>query len=166
MATLFDGISQKLDFTSCGEEGSSSDNSSDDYSSRIRSPRVGSPSSPCRTPRVQRHRSRSNTVSSPLQCTSPIPYASWRKLRLCDSPSTPKVGSNSDRLRLTDRPLPWSGMICQSECQMSNRFNFSRINCISVYFPPVEPTIEVVPALLQHEDKPPSEDPEFWLRCR
>lgn len=150
MATLFDGISQQLDFTSCGEEGSSSDNSSDDYTSRIRSPRVRSPSSACRTPRVQRHRSRSNTVSSPLQCTSPIPYASWRKLRLCDSPSTPKVGNNSDLLRLTDRPLPWSGMICQNECQMSNQFNFSWINCISVSFPPVEPTIEVVPALLQH----------------
>ncbi|XP_070828135.1 wee1-like protein kinase 2 isoform X2 [Chaetodon trifascialis] len=100
MATLFDGISQQLGFTSCGEEGSSSDNSSDDYISRIRSPRVRSPrvrsprirspSSACRTPRVQRHRSRSNTLSSPIQCTSPIPYASWRKLRLCESPSTPK----------------------------------------------------------------------------
>ncbi|XP_040894861.1 wee1-like protein kinase 2 [Toxotes jaculatrix] len=93
MAMLFDGISQQLDFSSCGEEGSSSsggDNSSDDCTSRIPSPRIRSPSYACRTPRVQRHRSRSNTLSSPLQCTSPIPYASWRKLRLCDSPSTPK----------------------------------------------------------------------------
>ncbi|KAI3371582.1 hypothetical protein L3Q82_024152 [Scortum barcoo] len=113
MATLFDGISQQLDFTSCGEEGSSSDNSSDDCTFRIhspriqsrirspgiqsrirspgiRSPRIRSPSSACRTPRVQRHRSRSDALSSPLQCTSPIPSASWRKLRLCDSPSTPK----------------------------------------------------------------------------
>ncbi|XP_019131710.1 wee1-like protein kinase 2 isoform X1 [Larimichthys crocea] len=100
MATLFDGISQQLDFTSCGEEGSSSDNSSDDYVSRIRSPRIRSPricspriqspSSACRTPRAQRHRSRSNTLSSPVQCTSPIPYTFWKKLRLCDSPSTPK----------------------------------------------------------------------------
>ncbi|XP_073328028.1 wee1-like protein kinase 2 isoform X2 [Pagrus major] len=101
MAALYDGISQQLDFTSCGEEGSSSsDNSSDDYTSRIRSPRIcsprirspriRSPSSVCRTPRVQRHRSRSNTISSPVECTSPIPYASWKKLRLCDSPSTPK----------------------------------------------------------------------------
>ncbi|GAA6233833.1 wee1-like protein kinase 2 [Lates japonicus] len=95
MAMLFDGISQQLDFTSCGEEGSSSDNSSDDCTSRIRSPRIQSPrirspGSACRTPRVQRHRSRSNTISSPLQCTSPIPYASWSKLRLCDSPNTPK----------------------------------------------------------------------------
>uniref|UniRef100_A0A8D3DU86 Wee1-like protein kinase n=1 Tax=Scophthalmus maximus TaxID=52904 RepID=A0A8D3DU86_SCOMX len=98
MATLFDGISQQLDFSSCGEEGSgssssssssSSDNSSDDCASRIRSPRIQSPGSACRTPRVQRHRSRSNTLTSPLQCTSPIPYASWRKLRLCDSPTLP-----------------------------------------------------------------------------
>ncbi|XP_031723855.1 wee1-like protein kinase 2 isoform X2 [Anarrhichthys ocellatus] len=95
MATLSDEISQQLDFTSCGEEGSSSDNSSDDCAFRICSPRsqspmIHSPGSACRTPRVQRHRSRSNTLCSPLQCTSPIPYASWSKLRLCDSPSTPK----------------------------------------------------------------------------
>ncbi|XP_056271732.1 wee1-like protein kinase 2 [Pseudoliparis swirei] len=95
MATLFGEISQQLDFTSCGEEGSSSDNSSDDcafriHSPRIHSPRIHSPGSVCRTPRGQQHRSRSNTVCSPLECTSPIPYASWSKLRLCDSPSTPK----------------------------------------------------------------------------
>ncbi|XP_063765580.1 wee1-like protein kinase 2 isoform X2 [Eleginops maclovinus] len=115
MSTLFDEISQRLDFSSCGEEGSSSDNSSDDctfrfqsprlHSPRVRSPRVrsprvrspglgspriGSPSSACRTPKVQRHHSRNNTLCSPLQCTSPIPYASWSKLRLCESPSTPK----------------------------------------------------------------------------
>uniref|UniRef100_UPI0037E7D3E6 wee1-like protein kinase 2 n=1 Tax=Semicossyphus pulcher TaxID=241346 RepID=UPI0037E7D3E6 len=90
MATLFEGISQQLDFSSCGEEGSSSDNSSDDCTFRICSPRIRSPSSVCRTPRVQRHRARSSIISSPVQCTSPIPYASWRKLRLCDSPSTPK----------------------------------------------------------------------------
>ncbi|XP_034541059.1 wee1-like protein kinase 2 [Notolabrus celidotus] len=90
MATVFDGISQALDFSSCGEEGSSSDNSSDDCTFRIKSPRIRSPGSACRTPRVQRHRSRSITISSPRHCTSPIPYASWKKLRLCDSPSTPK----------------------------------------------------------------------------
>ncbi|XP_033489862.1 wee1-like protein kinase 2 isoform X1 [Epinephelus lanceolatus] len=90
MATLFDEISHQLDFSSCEEEGSSSDNSSDDCTSRIRSPRIHNPSSACRTPSIQRHRSRSNTLCSPVQCTSPIPYASWRKLRLCDSPSTPK----------------------------------------------------------------------------
>lgn len=104
MATLFDGISQRLDFKR-EEGGSSSDNSSDDYTSRIRSPKIasprirspryGSPSSACRTPRTQRHRSRSRTIGSPLQCVSPIPYASWKKLRLCDSPSTPKVRTPS-----------------------------------------------------------------------
>ncbi|XP_029008734.1 wee1-like protein kinase 2 [Betta splendens] len=87
---LFDEISQKLDFSSWGEEGSSSDNSSDDCAAMTRSPRISSPASACWTPRVQRHRSRSNAMSSPSQCTSPIPYASWSKLRLCDSPSTPK----------------------------------------------------------------------------
>lgn len=104
MATLFDGISQRLDFKR-EEAGSSSDNSSDDYTSRIRSPKIasprirspryGSPSSACRTPRAQRHRSRSRTMGSPSQCVSPIPYASWKKLRLCDSPSTPKVRTPS-----------------------------------------------------------------------
>lgn len=91
MATLFDGISQQLDFSSCGEESSSSssgDNSDDSTS------RVYSPTSACRTPGAQRHFSRSNSLCSPQHCTSPIPYASWRKLRLCDSPSTPKVGKN------------------------------------------------------------------------
>ena len=100
MSMLFDGISQQLDFSSCGEEGNSSDNSSDDYVSRIQSPRMRSPSSVRRSPREQRHRSRSNTLSSSLQCTSPIPYASWRKLRLCDSPSTPKAGNDLDQLSL------------------------------------------------------------------
>ncbi|CAJ1057207.1 wee1-like protein kinase 2 [Xyrichtys novacula] len=90
MTTVFEGISQQLDFSSCGEEGNSSDNSSDDCIFRIQSPRIRSPASVCRTPRVQRHRSRSITISSPSHCTSPIPYASWKKLRLCDSPSTPK----------------------------------------------------------------------------
>ncbi|XP_074533854.1 wee1-like protein kinase 2 [Halichoeres trimaculatus] len=89
MAKVFDGISQSLDFSSCGEEGSSSD-SYDECTFRINSPRIRSPGSACRTPRVQRHRSRSITLSSPGQCTSPIPYASWKKLRLCDSPGTPK----------------------------------------------------------------------------
>uniref|UniRef100_A0A669EJX8 Wee1-like protein kinase n=2 Tax=Oreochromis TaxID=8139 RepID=A0A669EJX8_ORENI len=84
MATLFDGISQQLDFSSCGEESSSGDNSDDSTS------RVYSPTSACRTPRAQCHFSRSNSLCSPQHCTSPIPYASWRKLRLCDSPSTPK----------------------------------------------------------------------------
>lgn len=161
MATLYDGISQQLDFTSCGEEGSSSssDNSSDDYTSRIRSPRIRSPricspriqsprirspSSACRTPRVQRHRSRSSTLSSPVECTSPIPYASWKKLRLCDSPSTPKVGNNSDWLYLSGAS-PCALWVTVS---MSKQFNF--MNCISIYFSPAELTVKVVPALLQH----------------
>lgn len=119
MAKLFDGISQQLDFSSCGEEGSSSDNS-DDCSFRIQSPRFE-----CRTPRVQRHRSRRNTLSSPLQSTSPIPYASWRKLRLCESPSTPKVGNNSDWLYFFFFFMPlWFWRIYKSESQMSNHFNF------------------------------------------
>lgn len=106
MAATFDGISQKLDFTIEEDGSSSSDNSLDDYTFRIRSPRVASPrfldpESACRTPRVQRHRTGSSTVSSPLQCTSPIPYASWRKLRLCDSPSTPKVGRALLQMRQT-----------------------------------------------------------------
>ncbi|XP_071371577.1 wee1-like protein kinase 2 [Centroberyx affinis] len=88
MAMLFDEITQQLDFSSCGEEGCSSDNSSDDCASGISA--VRSPSSACRTPRVQRHRSRSITLSPSLHPTNPIPYAAWRKLRLCDSPSTPK----------------------------------------------------------------------------
>ncbi|XP_072290847.1 wee1-like protein kinase 2 [Eucyclogobius newberryi] len=93
MAALV-GISQQLYFSSCDEDSSNSDNSLDEYSFRIQS------KSPlCRTPVVQRHRSRSSTVPSPLQCTSPIPYSSWRKLRLCDSPSTPKsLLSKSSRL--------------------------------------------------------------------
>lgn len=105
MARPFDGISQQLDFASGGEDGSSSsssDNSLDGFGFRIRSPRLASPGvlspgSACRTPRVRRHRARSGAASSPSQCTSPIPYATWRKLRLCDSPSTPKVRRTSPR---------------------------------------------------------------------
>ncbi|XP_072551163.1 wee1-like protein kinase 2 [Salminus brasiliensis] len=79
-------IQQHLNFSSCGEE-DSSDSSVDDWAP-ISVP-LRSPSSTCRTPRVQRHHARSVTVS-PSAPTSPIPYSAWRKLRLCDSPSTPK----------------------------------------------------------------------------
>uniref|UniRef100_A0A3B3Z8M6 Wee1-like protein kinase n=1 Tax=Periophthalmus magnuspinnatus TaxID=409849 RepID=A0A3B3Z8M6_9GOBI len=72
---------QQLYFSSSDEDSSNSDDSLDEYS--FRSPG-------CRTPVAQPHRSRSKTLSTCVQCTSPIPYASWRKLRLCDSPSTPK----------------------------------------------------------------------------
>ncbi|XP_036962690.1 wee1-like protein kinase 2 isoform X3 [Acanthopagrus latus] len=160
MAALYDGISQQLDFTSCGEEGSSSsDNSSDDYTSRIgspriqspriqspriqspriqspriqspriqspriQSPRIRSPSSVCRTPRVQRHRSRSNTLSSPVECTSPIPYASWKKLRLCDSPSTPK-----SLLSKSSQPCSSTKI---SRNQRTLRFNYVQAPCVNV----------------------------------
>lgn len=80
-------VQQHLYFSSCGEE-DSSDSSVEDWAPRSVSLR--SPSSTCRTPRVQRHHTRSNAVS-PAAPTSPIPYTAWRKLRLCDSPSTPKV---------------------------------------------------------------------------
>ncbi|XP_016125538.1 wee1-like protein kinase 2 isoform X2 [Sinocyclocheilus grahami] len=74
---------QHLIFSSSGEE-DSSDNSFDEWAHRSLPGR-----SPCRTPRVQRHRTRSITVSPSIP-TSPIPYAAWKNLRLCASPSTPK----------------------------------------------------------------------------
>ncbi|XP_056110617.1 wee1-like protein kinase 2 [Rhinichthys klamathensis goyatoka] len=74
---------QHLNFSSSGEE-DSSDNSFDEWAHRSVSIR-----SPCRTPRIQRHRTRSITVSPSIP-TSPLLYAAWKKLRLCDSPSTPK----------------------------------------------------------------------------
>ncbi|XP_067091081.1 wee1-like protein kinase 2 [Osmerus mordax] len=86
---------QKLDFSSCGEDGSS-DSSSDDWFPRA--PQILSPRDPCRTPKATRHR-RGNAISTTP--TTPIPYAAWRKLRLCDSPSTPKS-------LLTKSVLPYS----------------------------------------------------------
>lgn len=99
MARSSDRLVQPLCFSSCGEE-DSSDSSSDDWaplrgspnfrrSPSFRSP-IQSPSSACRTPRVPRHRQRSITAS-PSFPSSPIPYAAWNKLRLCESPNTPKV---------------------------------------------------------------------------
>lgn len=155
MATLFDGISQRLDFKR-EEGGSSSDNSSDDYisrigspkiaSPRIRSPRYGSPSSACRTPRTQRHRSRSRTISSPLQCVSPIPYASWKKLRLCDSPSTPKVRTPSIHSVPNN---PWDGLQISPHCPHPNvTLNVNKTNTCFVRLPPPEPALQVVPTFL------------------
>lgn len=146
MAKPFDGISQQLDFTSGGEEGSSSSDNSSDYYTRIRSPRFTSSSvlnheSTCRTPRPQRHRSRSSTVSSPLQCISPIPYASWRKLRLCDSPSTPKVGQSFSTLQMKQT---CSRFWTQTQSKPSGGY---------ILLPPsnlAEPAFQVLPALLQH----------------
>lgn len=152
MATLFDGISQRLDFKR--EEGSSSDNSSDDYTFRIRSskipsprtrsPRYGSPSSACRTPRTQRHRSRSRTVGSPLQCVSPIPYASWKKLRLCDSPSTPKVRTSKIfKATLGLQITPPHPPTVNLNVNKTNMF----ILCIS---PLLEPAVQVIPTFLHN----------------
>ncbi|TSX17018.1 Wee1-like protein kinase 2 [Bagarius yarrelli] len=98
-------VQQHLYFLSCGEE-DSSDSSVEDWEPRSVS--VRSPSSACHTPRVQRHRTRSTSVS-PAGSTSPIPYAAWRKLRLCDSPSTPKS-------LLSKSALPYSSSK-SSRCQ-------------------------------------------------
>ncbi|XP_041967350.1 wee1-like protein kinase 2 [Alosa sapidissima] len=111
MARSGDRLLQPLCFSSCGEE-DSSDSSSEDWAPVRRSPSfrrspncsrnpnfsrspsfrspVQSPSSACRTPRVQRHRQRSITASPTSFPSSPIPYAAWNKLRLCESPYTPK----------------------------------------------------------------------------
>lgn len=91
MAMVSDWTVQNLDFSSCGEEEEGSDSSLDEWSSS--NPQILSPNPVCRTPIVQRHCTRSFTVSPsiPVSPTTPIPYAAWRKLRLCDSPSTPKV---------------------------------------------------------------------------
>ncbi|KAJ3597191.1 hypothetical protein NHX12_003591 [Muraenolepis orangiensis] len=86
MAIVFNGIAQQLEFSSSGDDGSSSDDGLDYCLSRISS--VQSPGSACLTPRVNRHRSRRIGPSSPS--INPIPYAALTNLRLCDSPSTPK----------------------------------------------------------------------------
>uniref|UniRef100_A0A672ZS55 Wee1-like protein kinase n=1 Tax=Sphaeramia orbicularis TaxID=375764 RepID=A0A672ZS55_9TELE len=123
---MFEVISQKLDFSSCEEEGNSSDNSSDDLSYRILSwsPVYG-------TPRVKCHRSRINTLSSPLQCTSPIPYASWRKLRLCHTPSTPK-----SLLSKSSQPCSGTKISCP---QRTLRFGSAPANFIQAPYVNVNP---------------------------
>ncbi|XP_065139298.1 wee1-like protein kinase 2 [Paramisgurnus dabryanus] len=78
-------VQQHLNFSSSGEE-DSSDNSFDEW--RPRSVPLRSPSA-FRTPRGQRHHGISVAVSPSIP-TSPVLYAAWNKLRLCDSPSTPK----------------------------------------------------------------------------
>uniref|UniRef100_A0A6Q2YSA6 Wee1-like protein kinase n=1 Tax=Esox lucius TaxID=8010 RepID=A0A6Q2YSA6_ESOLU len=97
-----------LDFSSCGEE-DSSDSSLDEWISAPKSPH-----SVCRTPRVQRHHTRGILISPsmPASPTTPIPYAAWRKLRLCDSPSTPKsllskssLPTSSTKIRRSQRAL-------------------------------------------------------------
>ncbi|KAJ8002885.1 hypothetical protein DPEC_G00163600 [Dallia pectoralis] len=106
MATGSDKMVKTLDFSSCGED--SSDSSLDEW---IRTPKILSPNSVCRTPRVQRHRTRGSSISLSISGspTTPIPYAAWRKLRLCDSPSTPKS-------LLSKSSLPTSSTkICRSQ---------------------------------------------------
>lgn len=125
MASMYDGISQQLDFSSCGEEGSNSDNSSDECNSGILSPGPA-----CRTPRGKR--SRISSLSSSV-LSSPIPYASLSKLRLCDSPSTPKVENNSIKY------LPFL-CICGLEGlifteSVSNQFNISGMTHTSLLLP-------------------------------
>ncbi|KAJ8261904.1 hypothetical protein GJAV_G00159800 [Gymnothorax javanicus] len=73
---------QQLDFSSCAEDGS--DSSLDDWGTRS----IRSPESICRTPKLVRHRSRRSMTPSAFQ-TTPLRCA-WKKLRLRDSPSTPK----------------------------------------------------------------------------
>ncbi|XP_064198977.1 wee1-like protein kinase 2 [Anguilla rostrata] len=82
MECASDSTVQQLDFSSCGEDGS--DSSLDDWGTRS----IRSPESICRTPKIPRHRSRSSVTPS-IFPTTPLRCA-WKKLRLCDSPSTPK----------------------------------------------------------------------------
>jgi len=85
---VFSGIAQQLDFSGYGDDGSSSDDCSLDYClAGISS--VQSPGSAYRTPGVNRHRSR--IIAQSPQSINALPYAALEKLRLCDSPSTPKV---------------------------------------------------------------------------
>ncbi|MGH0127990.1 UNVERIFIED_CONTAM: hypothetical protein FKN15_028570 [Acipenser sinensis] len=100
-------IIQQLSFSSGGEE-DSCDSSVDDWSSRENSPKAGwrmtkecqSPrasenkeglaASPC-TPRGSRTPTRDCHGTPTSDCHgTPLHYATWRKLRLCDSPNTPK----------------------------------------------------------------------------
>uniref|UniRef100_A0A671SVS8 Wee1-like protein kinase n=1 Tax=Sinocyclocheilus anshuiensis TaxID=1608454 RepID=A0A671SVS8_9TELE len=110
---------QHLNFSSSGEE-DSSDNSFDEWAHRSVPVR-----SPCQTPRVQRHRTRSITVSPSIP-TSPIPYAAWKKLRLCDSPSTPKS-------LLSKSTLPCSSSKpCRSQRFLRLSTAFDRVPSVNV----------------------------------
>ncbi|KAM6946129.1 wee1-like protein kinase 2 [Aplochiton taeniatus] len=112
---------QQLDFSSCGDDDHTSDSSLDEWSSRtstLRSPisrnfsasQIKSPISARKTPRVHRHRTKSISFSP----STPIPYAAWNKLRLCESPSTPKS-------LLSKASLPYSSSKV-SRSQRSLRF--------------------------------------------
>ncbi|XP_048877356.1 wee1-like protein kinase 2 isoform X3 [Brienomyrus brachyistius] len=73
---------QRLDYSSCEEDSS---DSSGDWGL----PGARSPGPAYRTPQAARHCARS-VSDSPASSSTPLHYATWRKLRLCDSPSTPK----------------------------------------------------------------------------
>ncbi|RXN18228.1 wee1 kinase 2 isoform X1 [Labeo rohita] len=125
-------LQQHLSFSSSGEE-DSSDNSFDEWAHRSVPVR-----SPCRTPRVQRHRTRSITVSPSIP-TSPIPYAAWKKLRLCDSPSTPKVIAdpqfyvNFDMSLLSKSTLPCSSSKpCRSQRFLRLSTAFDRVPSVNI----------------------------------
>ncbi|XP_055789968.1 wee1-like protein kinase 2 isoform X2 [Salvelinus fontinalis] len=123
MAMGSDWTVQNLDFSSCGEEEEGSDSSLDEWNSR--NPQILSPNSVCRTPIVQRHCTRSFTISPsiPVSPTTPIPYAAWRKLRLCDSPSTPKsllsksaLSSSSTKICCSQRALRYATSTDPAQC--------------------------------------------------
>ncbi|XP_023841593.1 wee1-like protein kinase 2 [Salvelinus sp. IW2-2015] len=123
MAMGSDWTVQNLDFSSCGEEEEGSDSSLDEWNSR--NPQILSPNSVCRTPIVQRHCTRSFPISPsiPVSPTTTIPYAAWRKLRLCDSPSTPKsllsksaLPSSSTKICCSQRALRFATSTDPAQC--------------------------------------------------
>ncbi|MGH0119911.1 UNVERIFIED_CONTAM: hypothetical protein FKN15_059839 [Acipenser sinensis] len=99
-------IIQQLSFSSGGEE-DSCDSSLDDWSSRENSPKAGwRMTKECQSPRASENKEGLTgelSLGSASPCTprgsrsptgdchgTPLHYATWRKLRLCDSPNTPK----------------------------------------------------------------------------
>ncbi|KAK1168735.1 wee1-like protein kinase 2 [Acipenser oxyrinchus oxyrinchus] len=99
-------IIQQLSFSSGGEE-DSCDSSLDDWSSRENSPKAGwRMTKECQSPRASENKEGLTgelNLGSASPCTprgscsptgdchgTPLHYATWRKLRLCDSPNTPK----------------------------------------------------------------------------
>uniref|UniRef100_A0A8C9VJL5 Wee1-like protein kinase n=1 Tax=Scleropages formosus TaxID=113540 RepID=A0A8C9VJL5_SCLFO len=84
VAAMNDNTVQQLDFSSCGED-ENSDSSLDDWELRKEHYLDSAPE----TPHVLRHHAYSGVVSPSIH-SSPLHYVTWRKLRLCDSPSTPK----------------------------------------------------------------------------
>ncbi|XP_012688554.1 wee1-like protein kinase 2 [Clupea harengus] len=135
MARSSERLVQPLCFSSCGEE-DSGDSSSEDWgpsrgqlrrSLTFRSP-IQSPSSVCRTPRVQRHR-RSSITASPSFPSSPIPYEAWNKLRLCESPSTPKSLFSKSAQPDSCSRLPRSHRnLLFSSCEKLSRFPSVNVN--------------------------------------